>query len=129
MTKRIFVSHNFTDRRVNEQVMTMLSDIESAHAVQFVTVEEDVSYRSHTAIDFEVSQLMQDCHAVLFVLADNPRNSPWLEREAHHALNQGLPITLTELPDVETLVPLSLSNTSTNRSSWNLNELSSLLAH
>jgi hypothetical protein len=101
MAKHIFVSYNFNDRHVKQTVKSMMDAHQGEIDGQMVFVENDVSYNGAAAIDWEIEHVMADCDAALFVLADNPRNSPWLNREASHALSKDIPIVTTVLPGVE----------------------------
>jgi len=105
MAKRIFVSCNFTDKGVTEQVKSMLAQHQKDIDAQVKFVENDVSYNGQTAIDWEIEHTLEDCDAALFVLGDKFRSSPWLEKEAECAISRHLPIFTTHLPGSDTSAP------------------------
>lgn len=107
MAKHIFVSYNFNDREVSRSVRQMINNQDLAG--QIVFVENDVSYNGATAIDWEIERTMERCDAALFVIGDNVRNSPWIEREAAHAIARDIPVVATQLPGVDGQCPSELS--------------------
>lgn len=108
MAKRIFVSYNFNDREVAKSVKSLI-ETEQLDG-QIVFVENDVSYNGQTAVDWEIEHTMEDCDCALFVLGDNARNSPWLEREAAHAKAKDIPVLTSCLPGMNCKTPELLSD-------------------
>jgi hypothetical protein len=108
MAKNIFVSYNFNDREVAKSVSEMIQR-ENLKG-QIVVVENDVSYNGATAIDWEIEHTMKKCDAALFVIGDNPRNSPWIEKEAAHAIAKDIPVLTTKLPNVTGETPSALTD-------------------
>lgn len=106
MAKHIFVSYNFNDREVSRSVKQMIEDQNLEG--QIVVVENDVSYNGSTAIDWEIEHTMERCDAALFVIGDNARNSPWIEREAAHAIAKDIPVLATQLPGMDGECPSQL---------------------
>lgn len=109
MAKHIFVSYNFNDREVSRSVKEMIENQNLEG--QIVVVENDVSYNGSTAIDWEIEHTMEHCDAALFVIGDNVRNSPWIEREAAHAMAKEIPVVTTVLPGTNGQCPSELSDT------------------
>ncbi|NQZ09604.1 MAG: toll/interleukin-1 receptor domain-containing protein [Algicola sp.] len=108
MAKNIFVSYNFNDPKVKSSVREMIQR-ENLKG-QIVVVENDVSYNGATAIDWEIEHTMQRCDAALFVIGDNPRNSPWINEEAAHAIAKNIPVLATQLPDMDGETPSALTD-------------------
>lgn len=106
MAKHIFVSYNFNDRDVSRSVRQMIQSQDLKG--QIVFVENDVSHNGATAVDWEIEHTMERCDAALFVLGDNVRNSPWIEKEAAHAIAKEIPVLATELPGVQSMCPSQL---------------------
>jgi len=106
MAKNIFVSYNFNDRQVTAKVKDMIKQEQLDG--QCIFVENDVSYNGQTAIDWEIEQTMENCDAALFVIGDNPRNSPWIEREAQAAISKNIPVMSTQLPGMKGNTPSAL---------------------
>lgn len=106
MAKNIFVSYNFNDKQVSAKVKDMIQQHHLDGQCTFV--ENDVSYNGQTAIDWEIERTMENCDAALFVIGDNPRNSPWIEREAELAINKNIPVLSTQLPGMQGNTPASL---------------------
>ena len=106
MAKNIFVSYNFNDKEVTKSVKDMIQrdNLDG----QIVFVENDVSYNGKMAIDWEIEHTMDGCDAALFVIGDNPRNSPWLTREAAHAMSKDIPVMATQLPGIDGETPNAL---------------------
>jgi hypothetical protein len=125
MANKIFISYNFTDRVVTQTVKNMMQKLQQQIAGQLVQAETDVSHNGQTAIDWEIGQLMQECDAVLFVLADNPRISPWLAREVRYAIANKMPIIVTCLPDTQCEKPEFMDQVHCLTSNWHSEELSS----
>ncbi len=105
MTKRVFVSFNFNDKAVSDRVKLMLKAIGENTSVKWVWVENDVSYNGDTAIAWELEQLMSDCDCALFIIGDNPRTSPWLDKEASLAIARELSVICTILPEMSAQLP------------------------
>jgi hypothetical protein len=90
---------------------------------EIVFVVDDVSYNGSTAIAWEVASLMDDCDAVLFILGENPHNSPWLDHEVEFAMSKGMSILLTQLPETNAVTPDLLANTNCVKAGWDANEI------
>lgn len=127
MAKNIFVSYNFNDRKVAKTVKKMMQRHQDDIEGQIVFIENDVSYNGETAIDWEVEHVMEECDAALFVLGDDQRNSPWLDKEAKHAVARNIPILATTLPDTNIEQPRVLQNADCTMLHWNGAELSTHL--
>ncbi|NQZ11254.1 MAG: toll/interleukin-1 receptor domain-containing protein [Algicola sp.] len=123
MAQKIFISYNFSDRIVNELVQCMMQKILTHLDGLVVFVIDDVSYNGPSAITWEVARLMDECDAALFILGENPHNSPWLEHEVECALSKGLSILLTQLPQTNAGTPDLLANTNCVKVGWNANEI------
>ena len=103
MAKNIFVSYNFNDPDVTRSVKSMIQ--KDTLDGQIVFVENDVSYNGATAIDWEIEHTMDGCDAALFVIGDNPRNSPWINQEAAHAIAKDITVIATQLPNMNEQTP------------------------
>jgi hypothetical protein len=123
MAQKIFVSYNFSDRIVNELVQNMMKKTLKHLDGEIVFVVDDVSYNGSTAIAWEVASLMDDCDAVLFILGENPHNSPWLDHEVEFAMSKGMSILLTQLPQTKAFIPDLLANTNSVKVGWDANEI------
>lgn len=109
MAKHIFVSYNFNDREVSRSVKELIGNQNLDGEI--VVVENDVSYNGETAVDWEIEHTMESCDCALFVIGDNVRNSPWIEREAAHAMAKNIPVLTTRLPGTECQCPSQLNGT------------------
>ena len=125
MAKHIFVSYNFNDREVAKSVKSMIrrEDLEG----QIVFVENDVSYNGETAINWEIEHTMAKCDAALFVIGDNPRNSPWINNEAAHAIAKDIPVIGTALPGMEPQTPSALLDSNCPMIHWDAKVLTNTL--
>jgi hypothetical protein len=124
MAQKIFISHNFNDRNVCATVQDMMQKKKQDIMGQLVFVDNDVSYNGQTAINWEVSNVMKDCDAALFVLADNPRNSPWLEQEVTFAIAAGMSIMVVQLPQTDHITfPQALANINCVKLGWHEKEI------
>ena len=108
MAKNIFVSYNVNDREVSRSVKEMIQKQDLKGQIVYV---EDVSHHGETAVDWEIEHTMKRCDAALFVIGDNVRNSPWIEREAAHAIAKEIPVLATQLPGMEGNCPSQLDDT------------------
>ncbi len=108
MAKRIFVSYNFNDPQVAKSVREMVAN-EQVEG-QIVFVENDVSYNGKTAVDWEIEHTIENCDCALFVLGDNPRNSPWLDQEAAQAKAKNIPVLTSCLPGMSSNTPAALAD-------------------
>lgn len=105
----------------------MLEKVRQDIGVKWVWVENDVSYNGDTAIAWELEQLMSDCDCALFVLGDNPRTSPWLDKEANHAIARELPLVLTQLPNLNAVEPAFTARVQCQSVPWQVEALSEAL--
>ena len=127
MAQKIFVSYNFSDRIVDELVQSMMRKALKHLDGKIVFVTNDVSYNGPSAIAWEVARLIDDCDAVLFVLGENPHNSPWLDQEVECVMSKGIPILLTQLPQTKAATPDLLANTNCVKVTWDANEITACL--
>ncbi len=123
MAQRIFVSYNFSDRIVKELVQSMMRKALKQLDGHLVFVTDDVSYNGPSAIAWEVARLMDECDATLFIVGENPHNSPWLDHEVECAMSKGMTILLTQLPQTNAYIPDLLANTSSVKVGWDVNEI------
>ena len=107
MAKHIFVSCNFKDREVSRSVKELIEQQNLEGQIVFV---EDVSHNGETAVDWEIEHTLERCDAALFVIGDNVRNSPWIEREAAHVLAKDIPVVAARLPGMELKCPSQLAD-------------------
>lgn len=128
MSEKIYVSFNFIDRDVVAMVKPMLAALEQKAEVKWVMVENDVSYNGKTAIAWELEQLMSDCDCALIILGDNPRSSPWLDKEASHAIAREIPVLITQLPDMESVRPAFMERIDCPSVQWQLDSLIEAIA-
>jgi len=127
MAQNIFVSFNFTDRKVTKLVKQMISSWQGDIAGHIIQAENDVSYNGDTAIAWELDHILSDCDGVLFILGEHAQNSPWLEHEIAQAQLKDLPVFVVKLPDTDSPAPSEFHNNKYIKLGWDSSEIAASL--
>ncbi len=96
MSRRIFISYRFSDRRLAHSVPDFFQANGGKCQGTAVYVDGKIE-GGDDVIDAEIRRVMDTCMAVLFVVGDNNHNSPWINREVQLAISKDLPIAAVQL--------------------------------
>lgn len=108
MSKHVFVSCDFEDRNLAHAVETFFES-KVGNAKGRPAFVSDVLRDGYEAVDQEIHRTMNGCTAAMFVIGDNGRTSPWIDREVTLAITKGLPMITVRLPGTTGHLPARLS--------------------
>lgn len=106
MAKSIFISCNINHHEVMEKVNDVL--IQARIAKQCLFMSQELTSQEQSVITEQIAATMKQCDAVLFIIGDTQKNSPWITQEIAYAMQHNMKIMCTQIPNVQGYTPPEL---------------------